>query len=204
MDNIYNIFKNRKPGIIGNFNRASVMLLLTGSNYDPDVIFEVRSMELFHQPGDICLPGGKIEKGEFPKDAAIRETMEELNLNRENIDFIGDMDYVVTPFNFMMFPFVSRLKGNYNIVPNKSEVDHIFKVPLKFFMDAKPEAYELPLIQKLDEKFPYHLINNGKNYRFRKGKVLDYFYKYENYVIWGFTALIIKRFVDIIKYGEKS
>ncbi|MCH3963942.1 MAG: CoA pyrophosphatase [Clostridium sp.] len=203
MDNIYNIFKNRKPTIIGNFNRASVMLLLTESNCDPQVIFEVRSMNLSHQPGDICLPGGKIEKDEFPKDAAIRETMEELNLNREDIDFIGDMDYVVTPFNFMMFPFVSRLKGDYNIVPNKSEVDHVFKVPLKFFIDTRPDAYELPLVQELDEKFPYHLINDGKNYKFRKGSVRDYFYRYEDYVIWGFTALVLKRFADIVKCGGK-
>lgn len=201
MDNIYNIFKNRKPRIIGNFNKASVMLLLSENDSSPEVIFEVRSMKLSHQPGDICLPGGKIEKGESPKKAAIRETMEELNLKRHNIDFIGNMDYVVTPFNFMMFPFVSKLNGDYSIIPNRSEVDHIFKVPLEFFIDVKPKVYELPLVQKLDENFPYHLINNGKNYRFRKGKVLDYFYKYGNYVIWGFTALIMKRFSDIIKNG---
>lgn len=201
MDNIYNIFKNRKPKIIGNFNKASVMLLLSENDSSPEVIFEVRSMKLSHQPGDICLPGGKIEKGESPKKAAIRETMEELNLKRHNIDFIGNMDYVVTPFNFMMFPFVSKLNGDYSIIPNRSEVDHIFKVPLEFFIDVKPKVYELPLVQKLDENFPYHLINNGKNYRFRKGKVLDYFYKYGNYVIWGFTALIMKRFSDIIKNG---
>ncbi|MBP2031710.1 8-oxo-dGTP pyrophosphatase MutT (NUDIX family) [Clostridium algifaecis] len=202
MDNIYKIFKNRKSNIIGNFNKASVMILLSGEKDNPNVIFEVRAMGLSHQPGDICLPGGKIEKGESPEKAAVRETMEELNLTRQSIDFIGDMDYVVTPFNFIMFPFVSRLNSQKEIVPNETEVDHIFKVPLKFFIETKPDSYELPVVQKLDEKFPYKLINDGKNYKFRQGKIIDYFYKYENYVIWGFTALIMKRFVDIIVSGD--
>ncbi|WP_249175463.1 NUDIX hydrolase [Clostridium tyrobutyricum] len=199
MDKIYNIFKNRKPGIIGNFKKASVMLLLTGKQNNPNIVFEVRSFKLSHQPGDICLPGGKIEKDEIPRQTAIRETMEELTLNREDIYFIGDMDYVVTPFNFIMFPFVSKLDENAKIVPSQAEVDHIFKVPLNFFMSTEPEMHELPIIQKSDKNFPYHLINGGKNYKFREGKVQDYFYKYKDYVIWGFTALVVKRFVDIIK-----
>ncbi|XOQ58876.1 MAG: CoA pyrophosphatase [Clostridium sp.] len=199
IDNIYNIFKNRKPSSIESFNKAAVMILLSGSKYNPNLIFEVRSMNLFHQPGDICLPGGKIEKCEKPKDAAIRETMEELGLKRENIEFIGDMDYIITPFNFIMFPFVSRLKGDYKINPSKYEVDHIFKVPLSFFINSKPLMYESKVVQKADENFPYHLINNGKDYKFREGKVKTYFYKYKDYVIWGLTALVIKRFTEIIK-----
>lgn len=197
-DNIYDIFKNRKSNIIGNFKKASVMILLTDDKDNPNIVFEVRSLELSHQPGDICLPGGKIEKNEKPNEAAIRETMEELNLSRESIDFIGDMDYVVTPFNFIMFPFVARLNSQEKIIPNKAEVDHIFKVPLNFFMETEPDSYELPLTQKLDKNFPFELINSGKDYKFRQGKIVDYFYKYENYVIWGFTALIMKRFVEII------
>ncbi|MBV4418115.1 CoA pyrophosphatase [Clostridium tyrobutyricum] len=202
MDKIYSIFKSRKPGIIGNFKKASVMLLLTGEQNNPNIVFEVRSFKLSHQPGDICLPGGKIEKNEIPRQTAIRETMEELSLNRKDIHFIGDMDYVVTPFNFIIFPFVSKLDENAEIVPSQAEVDHIFKVPLKFFINNEPEMHELPIIQKSDESFPYHLINGGKNYKFREGKVQDYFYEYKEYVIWGFTALVVKRFVDIIKYHK--
>lgn len=195
---IKNIFRNRDAEIIGDFKKSSVMILLSEDKGKLNVIFEVRALTLRNQPGDICLPGGKVEAGESPKEASIRETMEELNIDRGDMEFIGEMDYIVTPYNFIIYPFVAKLNKQ-NISPNKSEVDHIFKVPLEFFMDSYPMFHELSIIPDPGEEFPYHLIRNGKRYKFRTGKIPEYFYKYEGYIIWGFTALIIKRFIDIVK-----
>lgn len=191
-------FKNREAGILGNHKKSAVTILLLDEGEKTSVIFEVRSLTLRRQPGDICLPGGKVEKGETPREAAIRETMEELNLQRDDIEVIGDMDYVVTPYGFIMYPFVAKLNKS-EIKPNREEVDHVFKVPLEFFIESSPELFELPLVPNPGEDFPYHLIRNGKDYQFRVGKIPEYFYKYNDYIIWGFTALIIKSFVDIIK-----
>ncbi|MBI6875439.1 NUDIX hydrolase [Clostridium aciditolerans] len=198
LDKIQNIFTNREAGIIGQYKKSAVMILLCEDKGKTNVIFEVRSLNLRHQPGDICLPGGKLEKGESPEKASIRETMEELNLKREDIEFIGSMDYIVTPYNFIIYPFIAKTNKS-EIEPNKSEVDHIFKVPLEFFLEDSPMLHELSIIPDPGSEFPYHLIRNGKNYKFRSGKMPEYFYKYDNYIIWGFTALIIKSFVDIIK-----
>jgi 8-oxo-dGTP pyrophosphatase MutT (NUDIX family) len=198
LDKIQNIFTNREAGIIGAYKKSAVMILLCEDEGKTNVIFEVRSLNLRHQPGDICLPGGKLEKGESPEKASIRETMEELNLKREDIEFIGSMDYIVTPYNFIIYPFIAKTNKS-KIEPNKSEVDHIFKVPLEFFLEDSPMLHELSIIPDPGSEFPYHLIRNGKNYKFRSGKMPEYFYKYDNYIIWGFTALIIKSFVDIIK-----
>jgi 8-oxo-dGTP pyrophosphatase MutT (NUDIX family) len=203
MEKIQNTFEHRKPEIIGDFKKSGVMILLSEEGKKINIIFEVRSLKLKSQPGDICLPGGKVEDGESPKEAAIRETMEELNLERDKIQFIGSMDYVVTPYNFIMYPFVSKINES-QIVPNRAEVDHVFKVPIDFFLENSPKLYELPIISDPNKDFPYDLIANGKNYKFRTGKVPEYFYQYENYVIWGFTALIIKRFTDIMYPHLKS
>ncbi len=47
-----------------------------------------------------------------------------------------------------------------------------------------------------NEDFPYELINGGESYKFKKGIMNEYFYKYnEDIVIWGFTAAIIKEFI---------
>lgn len=197
IDKIQNIFTNREAGIIGSYKKSAVMILLCEDKGKTNVIFEVRSLKLRHQPGDICLPGGKLEKGESPEKASIRETMEELNLEREDIEFIGSMDYIVTPYNFIIYPFIAKTNKS-EIEPNKDEVDHIFKVPLDFFLEDSPMLHELSIIPDPGNEFPYHLIRNGKNYKFRSGKMPEYFYKYDNYIIWGFTALIIKSFVDII------
>lgn len=199
LNNIEERFKDREASISGTYKKNAVTILLLEEDGKTNIVFEVRSLSLRRQPGDICLPGGKVEKGETPREAAIRETMEELNLERDDIELIGDMDYIVTPYGFIMYPFVAKLnKGE--IKPNKGEVDHIFKVPVEFFMENSPELFELTLMPKPSEDFPYDLIRNGKDYKFRIGKVPQYFYKYEDYIIWGFTAFIIKNFIEAIKH----
>jgi len=198
LNKIEKIFLNREAGILGELKKNAVMILLCEVEGKTNIIFEVRAFNLRHQPGDICLPGGKVEKGESPESASIRETMEELNLKRDHIRFIGSMDYVVTPYNFIIYPFIGELNKN-EIIPNEGEVDHIFMVPIEFFMDNPPQCYEISLMPNPGEEFPYELINNGKDYKFRIGKVPQYFYKYKDYVIWGFTARIIKSFIDLLK-----
>lgn len=203
IQDIKSVFNKRKAGIMGDFKKSSVMILLENTNGVTYIIFEVRALTLRHQPGDVCLPGGKIEKGESPKEAAIRETMEELNLIRKDIEYIGEMDYFITPYGSIMYTFVGEFIGNKDIIPSTYEVDHIFKVPLEFFLEEEPIFYEMEIGPKSTEGFPFELINKGESYNFSKGILSQYFYKYENHVIWGFTARIVKGFVDIIKKDYK-
>jgi len=108
------------------------------------------------------------------------------------------MDYFVSPYNQVIYPFVGVL-NKCDFQWSKDEVHKIFKVPVDFFLNNEPEKYDINIIPEFPDNFPYHLIVGGKNYKFSKGKREQYFYKYNEYVIWGFTALIIKRFVDIIR-----
>lgn len=204
INDIKSIFKNRKSGVLGKYERSSVVLFLCeDSKKELHIIFEVRALYLQKQPGDISLPGGRIEKNETPEQAAIRESIEELNVGLEDISIVGAMDYYVTPYNKIMYPFVGLIK-NIDIKPNKDEVNHVFKVPLKFFMENEPKCYEVNIVSELPENFPYHLIVGGKNYNFNKGSLRQYFYQYNGYVIWGFTALIVKSFIDELKNKQSS
>jgi 8-oxo-dGTP pyrophosphatase MutT (NUDIX family) len=197
-EQIEKIFKNRKASIIGEYKRSAVMLLLLEERGETYLIFEERAHNLRHQPGDICLPGGKIEKFESPKETAIRETMEELNLKSDDIYFIGEMDYFISPYGSIMYPFVAKTSVE-KINPSIDEVDHIIKVPIKFFLENDPLSYDMEIAPNLKEDFPYHLVKGGKNYKFSRGKLAQFFYKYEGNVIWGFTAMIVKKFAEIIK-----
>ncbi|NLC66362.1 MAG: CoA pyrophosphatase [Clostridium sp.] len=196
---MYNIdiFKNYNPKIIGKKREFSVMILIVEENGVQKIVLEKRALTLKSQPGDICLPGGSIDLGETEKEAAIRETMEELNIKSSDIEFIGPMDFFVSPYGHVMFPFVSKTKIK-DFYPNKDEVDHVIKVPIKHFIENKPLIYETEIVSNMGEDFPYHLIENGKDYNFSKSKHKQYFYKYNNYVIWGFTAQVVKSFIDII------
>ena len=198
LNNIRQLFENRSRGIIGEYEKSSVIIFLLNDSKSLDVIFEVRAFNLQHQPGDISLPGGRIDNGEGERDAAIREAMEELNINREDFDIIGEMDSLVTPYNRIIYPFVATLYKK-EIHPNREEVNHIFRVPLKFFMENEPETYPIKVVSELPEDFPYHLIVKGKEYKFSSGNMKQYFYQYDGYVIWGITAQIIKAFVELIK-----
>lgn len=62
------------------------------------LLFEVRAKHMESQPGEICFPGGHVEQGENPKDAALRETFEELGIPTEKIELIGPATFfTVTP-----------------------------------------------------------------------------------------------------------
>lgn len=198
IESIERVFKGRKASIIGEYKKSAVMLLLVEDEGENYIIFEERAHNLRHQPGDICLPGGKIENSESPKETAIRETLEELNLKNEDISFIGEMDYFISPYGSIMYTFIAKTNIK-NIFPSKDEVDHIIKVPINYFIENEPLSYDMEIAPDLKNDFPYDLVKGGKDYKFSRGKLKQYFYKYEGNVIWGFTAMIVRRFVEIIK-----
>jgi len=192
------IFHNRNSKAIGEFEESAVMILLVEDKEELSIVFEVRAHKLRSQPGDVCLPGGRVDQDENPKQASIRETMEELNLERDQLEVIGEMDHYISPYGNILYCFVSILKYG-EIKPSEDEVHNIFKVPLKFFIKNEPLLYKMQIGPMNQDGFPFHLINGGKDYKFRKGNLDQYFYEYNNYKIWGFTAQIIKSFIDILK-----
>lgn len=202
-DKIIDIFSNRKGKVIGEYKRSAVMIFLLEEKDELHIVFEIRSKNLRRQPGDICLPGGRVEKGEMPIDTAGRESIEELRIKRDTFSVIGEMDFLVSPYNSIIYPFIATLEPQ-EIDPNPMEVDRIIKIPLKFFMETEPECHEVDIVQSPKPDFPFDLINNGADYKFTNGIFPEYFYVYEGNVIWGFTALIVKRFVDIIKNSQQQ
>jgi 8-oxo-dGTP pyrophosphatase MutT (NUDIX family) len=198
ISDIERVFRERKGRIIGRHKKSAVIILICQEAGEPHIVFEVRAYSLRHQPGDICLPGGRIEEQETPLEAAVREAKEELNLRDEDIEMLGEMDYFISPYRSIIYSFVANLKES-NINPSREEVDHIFKVPFSFFLEHEPLCYKMNIGPTDTEGFPFHMVRGGKEYKFSKGAVNQYFYKYGDYVIWGFTARIIKAFIDILR-----
>ena len=183
------------------FKATSVLLPLIEKNGELHLLFEKRSMLMNTQPGEICFPGGKVENGELPMLSAIRETMEEIGVKEDLIEVLGELDTVVTPFNLLIIPFVGivHIESSETLELNKSEVDFVFTVPLRHFIDFPPEKYLVSTKLELPHDFPFDKIPQGKDYAFRRGEYDILFYQYEDYVIWGLTAKIINNFVQIIR-----
>ncbi len=88
----------------------AVMLPLIQVENELHILFEVRSFDLESQPGEVCFPGGKMEDFEHPSNTALRETMEELNLDQHQIKIIGELPPYTTPFQFAIFPYCGVLQ----------------------------------------------------------------------------------------------
>lgn len=193
--------KDRIPEPMGITHKYAVFIPLIEIDNKLEILYELRAKDLSTQPGEISFPGGAVEKGESYQEAAIRETMEELNIKRDNINLIGELDFSVTYDNTTIYCFLGTIIGLNvaEILANKDEVDHIFTVPLDFFLEEEPDIYYLNLRTDISEEFPYNLIPNGRDYNWRKGKHTVMFYHYQDYIIWGFTAKMTKELIDIIK-----
>lgn len=201
LDRLAEIVNGRTPKPLDTEGKYSVLIPLIKVEDRWEIIYELRAKTLKSQPGEISFPGGRVETNETFEETSIRETMEELLIQRENIEIIGELDYLVSYANFTIHCFLGLIKGlNFDeIKANKDEVDHLFTVPLDYFLKNEPEKYELDLMTVENEEFPYNLLPNGKNYNFRKGKHPVLFYRYKDYIIWGFTARMTRHLIELIK-----
>lgn len=189
---IRDTLKSSKAKHIDDDTKFSILVPLIEINNELNLIFEVRSMSIKRQPGEISFPGGRIEDDESPLEAAIRETYEEIGIKEENIEVITELDYASRISGSFVYSFLGYIKNiDYlNIIFNKDEVSELFYVPLSFFMENYPQMHYVNYYVEADEGFPFHMINDGVNYNWGSIKSPVYFYNYNNYIIWGLTAKI--------------
>ena len=194
--------KSHTPTVLGSdkFSKYAVVVPLIQKDDGIHVLFEVRSLQLRRQPGEICFPGGRIDPQDVDeKSAAIRETIEELGISSENLSEVLPLDFMISPFGMMIYPFVAIIDKPEKIQPNPAEVGEVFTVPLTYFIENAPAIYHLNFKVEPEENFPFDLIVGGENYNWRTRALDEYFYLYEEKAIWGLTAKILSHFIDIMK-----
>lgn len=201
MENLKDILAHHTPTFIGmdQCHQAAVCIpLLKNASGGYDVLFEVRAATIAHQPGDVCLPGGMVEEGETPREAALRELQEELLLNKAQICYLEDMDKLYTGSRLIMYSFAAEVTEYQNTF-SPAEVDEVFHVPLEFFLHTEPKCYITRARVEPGEDFPYDLICGGREYNWRSRKEDVCFYQYEGHVIWGLTAKVIRAFAEVVR-----
>ncbi|WP_423406880.1 NUDIX hydrolase [Heyndrickxia sp. MSNUG] len=196
----------RTPSILGHdqFLKFAVLLPLVEVDNEVHVLFEVRSLTLRRQPGEVCFPGGKIEKGETPQKAAIRETSEELGIKESDIMDIIPLDYMVSAFGTIIYPFAGTIKDTKMISPNVAEVGEVFTVPLSFFKKNQPDSYKINFQVEPEDGFPFDLIIGGENYKWQTRTMDEYFYRYNGKVIWGLTAKVLTHFIELMDFIKSN
>ncbi|WP_101841994.1 CoA pyrophosphatase [Halobacillus sp. Marseille-P3879] len=197
---IENKMKNHKPSIIGQkqITNYSILLPLMEKEGELHLVFEVRSLQMRRQPGEICFPGGKVDRQDRQVlDAAVREAKEELGITGHDIEKVYPFDYMVSPFGMIVHTYVGFLNcPEDRISPNPAEVEEVFTVPLSFFQENEPDIHYVNFDVIPDEGFPFELIANGRDYEWQTRKMEEFFYQYEDKVIWGLTARVLHAFIE--------
>ncbi|MBL4953950.1 CoA pyrophosphatase [Neobacillus sp. YIM B02564] len=204
LDAIWLRLQQHTPTILGsrNLSKYAVMVPLMKKDDGVHVLFEVRSLQLRRQPGEICFPGGRIDPEDADeKAAAIRETKEELGIDTSDISEVYPLDYMVSPFGMMIYPFVGLIEQAERLNYNRSEVEEIFTVPLTYFLKHPPEIHHVEFKATPDIDFPFELLVGGKNYKWRSRGIDEYFYVYKGRAIWGLTARILAHFIELVSAG---
>jgi peroxisomal coenzyme A diphosphatase NUDT7 len=202
VSSIVSKLEGRQPGVLGQktTKHSAILLPLVEVNDELSVLFEVRSEHLKSQPGEICFPGGRIDSTDLNAEAAaVRELSEELGVNEDLVEVIAPLDYLVTPFRGVIYPFVGKVEDISKIQPNEAEVAATFTVPLNYLYNQEPKMYEMGITFEPASDFPFHLIPNRKTYNARTQSVQELFYFYEDYVIWGLTARVLNHFLTLTK-----
>lgn len=173
--------KKHKQIIIDNHRRASAVLIPV---YKKDgryhILFIKRTNTVKTHKGQISFPGGVRDKEDKTlQDTALRESVEEIGLRTEDVRVLGELDdEITTTSNFIVTPFVGLVPYPYRFTLNKAEVDRLISVPIAALLDKDCLK---PNIEILDG-----------------GKIDSFAYHYWENVIWGATARILHKLLDII------
>jgi len=204
LENLKILLNNRRPKLhnMKGYFVSAVLLPLIEADGEMQVLFEVRASNLKRQPGEICFPGGMVERGELscPQETAVRETVEELGVSREQIELIGPLDYFISPLGALIYPYVGRIAGDVKIVPSPDEVQEVFLVPVKYFLAAQPAQSSIDVGTRYAPGFPFDRLPAYYKEGWRVlGTLPVYFYEYGSRLIWGATAGILHSFIDIYR-----
>ena len=163
-----------------NSTASAVLILLYLEDNEIHFFLTKRSNELEHHKGQISLPGGTQEENEELTHTALRETQEEIGINKTSISIIGSMTPLFVPVTgFMIHPFIGYSSNKLEPTPAPSEVEAKFSVNISDLLNETNQTIEKRNIRGYDVEVPYFKLNN--------------------YEVWGATSMILSEFRDLIK-----
>ncbi len=158
--------------------RRGAVLMLFGAQRD--LLLTERAHDMRSHPGQVSFPGGTIDPGETPREAALREAWEETGVRPGGVEVFAELPELwLPPSNFAVTPILGWWADESPVgVVDPREVHAVYRVPLEDLLD--PE-------HRISVHHPSGWVAPG----FLIGPQHDV-------VLWGFTAGIVSRLLDFL------
>lgn len=164
----------------GKITRAAVLIPLLLKSEGLSVLLTQRTDHLHDHAGQISFPGGRMDPDDAsPHDTALRESEEEIGLDRSAVEIIGHLPQYLTVSGYSVTPVVGFVKPQAEYVLDTFEVADVFEVPLHFLMD--PVNHQVRIWES------------------DQGSRRFYSMPYENRFIWGATAGMLRNLYHLLK-----
>lgn len=123
--------------LLGHAQRRSAAVLLgLREGVQPRLVLTVRTSHLQAHAGQVAFPGGSTDPGDTDAlDTALRESEEEVGLDRKWVTPLGFLDCFETISGFCITPVVASIAAEAQLYPAPDEVAEVFEVPLAFFLE---------------------------------------------------------------------
>ena len=159
---------------------ASVLVPLVQRPHGLTLLLTERTAHLTDHAGQVSFPGGRAEAWDSSVvDTALRESEEEIGLQRRHVEVLGTLPLYVTGTGYAVTPVVALVAPPFELAADPSEVAEIFEVPLAFLMDGRHH-------QRLEAELP-------------SGRRSFYAMPYERFYIWGATAGMLRNLFHLLR-----
>lgn len=161
--------------------RAAVLLPLYEKDGVQHVVVTRRTDLVEHHKGQIAFPGGAVEAADNDiLTTALRETEEEIGVDRTDVEVLGSLDDIVTITNFHVTPVVGVIATTpYAFTLHEREVAEVIEIPIAHLLDAAN------LSEEPRER-------DGVNY-------VNYIYHYAGHEVWGATGRILHQYLELLQ-----
>ena len=121
-----------------------------------------RQLHLGAHAGQWAIPGGRLEPGESPEAAALRELAEEVGVALDASAVLGRLDDFATRSGFVITPIVLWAERPVELVPNPQEVAHVYRVPLDVLEEPRvPELFSIPQSDRPVLSIPIEMLGTS-------------------------------------------